>query len=268
MKSSLFVAAIISAIAGPASAVAATSYNFDTYSSNTLFTGGSIQGWTQVGANPPSVGGVDFPIAYITPGDTGNAGVIGTIVGNTPDNSSTTLIAGISEAGAIPGSTFSANLGIVDDDQDAFLSRDTFSLSINSPTLEIASLIFTPNLDATLWDISVSTGGGTPAGVSGSTIAAGSNYAFFIFFTSEGVRFTYGTAADGSGTNLIADLTTNIAEGQEFTSLSIVHTPNGAVGSSRDGLVFDNINFTSVPEPSSTLLLGVFSFGMLRRRRA
>lgn len=268
MKSSFIITAILSAIAGQA--LAATSYNFDSTAIGSLFTD-SVLGWSQPTPNPPSVGGFDHPMAYIVAGDTGNAGLIGTLLGNTPANTTTTLIGSIADAGAISGKTVSLTVAILDDATDAYTTRDSFSISImSSPTLEIASLLFTPNAgNPALWDISYDTGTGTDT-LTASTVEANSNYAFFLAFTDTGIRFTYGTAADGVGTNLIGDVITDSAEGEDFSSINIEHNPLGVAGSSADALAFDNINVggVSVPEPTSALLLGVASLGLLRRRRA
>lgn len=271
MKQSLLTAGISSLILG--SAFAASSYNFESEASNDFFTGG-VTGWTQSTTNP-EISGVVVPLAYISSLDLGTGsgsslvGFVGTRRTNLASAATTTLIGDLSGSGSMSGGTLSLNFGIID--TVATTVKDDFGFNIvdsSSATVASVFLIASPG-NPTIWNIGYSVDGGALV-TTASTVASNSGYALFVSFLDGNIRITYGTAADGIGTNLIADVSTSAAAGALYGSLEIFHDPSstGAPDESRNALVFDNIVATTIPEPTSALLLGVASLGLLRRRRA
>ena len=85
---------ILAPLVGSAIAANSLTYDFDTSSSDDLFTGGGVSGWSQDIANP-SAFGETFPLAYVSATNFGDGSTssahLGTQRSNTPDNASTTL---------------------------------------------------------------------------------------------------------------------------------------------------------------------------------
>lgn len=277
---------ILAPLVGSAIAANSLTYDFDTSSSDDLFTGGGVSGWSQDIANPSAFGGVTFPLAYIAATNFGGGSTssahLGTQRSNTAGNESTTLtgsLASLTAAGDQQGGphiynmvSFSFDMAVLDNTADSFAGRDGFSVALTTDVGDEAATIgFSPTSgDSGSWDVSVGVNGSTST--TGQTIAANSAYKFYINSKNGLTDFKF-SAADGSGSTIGLDsIVSPFSSGftttlNSVTGIAFSHDPLAAAGTSANTLAFDNIS-VQIPEPSSSLLM-VLSAGLIaiRRRR-
>ena len=265
-------------LALPASA--SVVFNFETQSEGDFFAGGGVTGWTQDSPNPPGfLGAPDSPLAYIQEssdfsGTINLTGHLGTQRANTPDGSPTTLTGDLTASGLFsnPG-LVSLNIGIEDDPNDSFTTRDSFQVGVtNTLGTSLGVIGISPNAgDNTLWDIAV---GATASSLNPTsfTMTRGLGYYFEIDFSSTSTEFFYGGSVSFDGSVLPGLLLTSLgsiapASPGVFGEIAMTHIPNSSepIGSSASTLVFDNI--TVIPEPSLSLLLFSLVPGFLLRRK-
>ena len=247
---------------------AVVSYDFNSQVEGDLFDG-AVAGWTQDSPNPRAFG-TTFPLAYIStinfsgPGSGSSAGFLGTFLGNTSDNSPTTLTGDLSGAGVMgSSSSVSMSLGIVDDSADQFETRDEFSVILrNSGSGEAARIDLVPDVsNNTLWNVSIGVNG-SPAVTTSASLEAGFGYQIAFEFEDGQTNFLYRSSVS-EGAYLDLGSLGPVTFG-DFESIQFTHTPQGTAGSSASALVFDNI--VAVPEPSAMSLLLLGLMGALGRR--
>ncbi|MFD2256114.1 PEP-CTERM sorting domain-containing protein [Luteolibacter algae] len=260
----------VCAVVAAGSASAAVSYNFNSETDFDFFTGGGVSGWSQDQANP-SIGSVVRPMAFIEnatfAGTASFAGHLGTEVANLSPSATTTLTGSLTGAGAVSNSRVSLNFAIADSVTSGLLTRDSFEIAILDDTSsELAALLFTADpASSTTWKISYRLAGGMLVDTA-STAIAGSGYFLAFDFSDTTGKISYGTATAGVGTNLIGEGALTSAD--DLGAINISHIPVAAEGTSVNKIIFDNINAaTTVPEPSSALLLALGGLALIRRRR-
>ena len=245
------------------SAYGAVLYDFSSESSGDLFAGG-VTGWTQDSINPSAFDQI-FPLAYIATTNFGsggtNSGHLGTQFSNTPDNSSTTVTGSLSMPNA---QSITLNLAILDNDTDAFVGRDAFSVTVSTVgSSQLAQIDFTPNVgDGTLWDLSVGVNGTAVSGTL-ATVQSNSGYIFQMDFGPTATIFSYG--AQGGLADVVFGSRSAVSS-FNLGEIAMTHTPVAPAGTSANTLVFDNIEAIPIPEPSSSLLI-LLGLGVLGRRR-
>ncbi|MDB4435568.1 PEP-CTERM sorting domain-containing protein [bacterium] len=277
---------ILAPLVGSAIAANSLTYDFDDSSSDDLFTGGGVSGWSQDIANPSAFGGVTFPLAYIAATNFGGGSTssahLGTQRANTAGNESTTLtgsLASLTAAGDQQGGphiynmvSVSFDMAVLDNTADSFAGRDGFSVALTTDVGDEAATIgFSPTSgDSGSWNVSVGVNGSTST--TGQTIVANSAYKFYIDSKNGLTDFKF-SAADGSGLTIGLDsIVSPFSSGftttlNSVTGIAFSHDPLAATGTSANTLAFDNIS-VQIPEPSSSLLM-VLSAGLIaiRRRR-
>ncbi|MDA7879666.1 PEP-CTERM sorting domain-containing protein [Akkermansiaceae bacterium] len=263
-----------------------TTYNFNSSSSGTLFSGGGVSGWSQNVANPEAFGET-IPLAYIATtnfgGGSSSSGHVGTQRGNTLGvdttltGSLTSLRAGGPDSAQNGTHIYnmvsaSFNVAVLDDSTDGFGGRDGFSVALTTGAgAQAATVGFSPNGDDDdKWDVSVGVNGSTST--TGQTIDANSAYRFYIDSLDGATNFSF-SAADGSGLTIgLASINSGNASAftstlNQVTGIAFTHDPIADDGTSANTLAFDDIS-VQIPEPSSSLLM-VLSAGLIaiRRRR-
>ena len=248
----------LSALLSSSSFAAVTaSFDFESETANDFFSD-SVTGWSQDQSNPSAFGS-EIPLAYIAATDFGsgssNTGHLGTQFGNLSPNAATT-VAGVfnfAGVGTAPNPQVTLNLAIIDPGSAAFPGRDAFSVAItDGVSATIAQIDFTPDaLDDTSWDVGVGVNG-APVSSSLASVTAGSAYEFKIEFGAASTSFFYGSALGGATTGIGSR---GPASGQQMAEIEITHNPLAAEGTSANTFVFDNIDASVIPEPSSCALL-------------
>ena len=152
-------------------------------------------------------------------------------------------------------------------DSSGFLFRNTFSLTLkDSLDVSIASVVFTPNTQIfppvgpvdDQWLVTIN-GGPTVAGVFG-----GGDYNLSVIFDNYGfykVRISdHATDTDVyQSASILSTNTNNIAE----IELGYAQGPGAEWGDNIFGIAGTSV----IPEPSSALLVGLSTLGLLRRKR-
>jgi len=290
MKKSFSLTALVGSLTVPFSfGVTPIVYNFDSESLDDIFADGEVAGWTQDIANPPSINfgagaTVDFPMAYIqdteirlgaaAPSPAGylfgpsatNAGYLGTFRGNQADGSPTTVSTTFdaSTVGATVPQVI-MNLGILDDPDDNFESRDDFTVAITGGGGSLATIGFVQsggNEEA--WNITVSADGAAPT-VLAQTALSNSGYTFTIDFESTETIFSF-EPSDGSGTSTFLSSQPPVADFfNTATGIDITHEVGPDIDDSATALVFDDITIIPEPVSSAFALLGLGLLGLRRR---
>ena len=284
MNTKFSLSLVLAPLVGSAIAANSLTYDFNSSSSDDLFTGGGVSGWSQNIANP-SAFGETFPLAYVSATNFGSGSTssahLGTQRSNTPGNESTTLTGSLTSltAGGQQNAphiynmvSVSFDVAVLDNSADGFAGRDGFSVALTTDDGgEAATIGFSPTSgDDDKWDVSVGVNGSTST--TGQTIAANSAYKFYIDSLDGATNFKF-SAADGSGLTIGLDsIVSPFSSGftttlNSVTGIAFSHDPLAPTGTSANTLAFDNIS-VGIPEPSSSLLM-VLSAGLIaiRRRR-
>lgn len=230
-------------------------------------------GWTQSEANPA----VDQPLSWIGLLNGQKAGAVGTYYG-LPAGSS--FFASRNIGVALDNSRLSMNFSITDSTTD-FPHRNNFSIEVLNDTSQV---IFSFNFLATnqvddfdspgppavdpgppdmTWNVLWKSGiTGQSQLLPDAAILEGGLYRFDLEFTESGANTNVAFAVVGSNTYSGGAALTGMT-GQTFSSLRI----RAEQGTEATDWGDNFFSFTAVPEPASTLLLGLSSLLCLRRRR-
>lgn len=230
-------------------------------------------GWVQSEPNPnPSQ-----PLSWINQVGSGKGGSIGTYYG-VPGGSSFSVSQNIGVA--LDNSQLSMNFSITDSTTD-FPHRNNFSIEVLNDTSQV---IFSFNFLATnqvddfdspgppavdpgppdmTWNVLWKSGiTGQSQLLPDAAILEGGLYRFDLEFTESGANTNVAFAVVGSNTYSGGAALTGMT-GQTFSSLRI----RAEQGTEATDWGDNFFSFTAVPEPASTLLLGLSSLLCLRRRR-
>jgi hypothetical protein len=255
---------------------AITTFDATEYAVNSPLT--TVPGWTATETAP-----ANQPLSWITPwssnGGVGNkAGAIGGYY-NSPVADSYSVSSAVSQA--ISGTSISFDMAIQDStngnvDDGYYTNRDVFGFSVSTSTGDVlASLTFTPTAQTTTpeggtaasWLVSYTVAGGTTQMTS---IPMYEDVQYLVELSFSGSEVTIGFGA-GEATNVFTATMTGVDSSAEIGSVSFdweksVDDLGVALDFGDNFVRFDNLAVT-IPEPSSALLMGVASLGLLRRRR-
>jgi len=263
----------------PIGSLSAATMTFDApeYPVNSALT--NVPGWTASESAPSNQ-----PLSWITPwssnGGVGNkAGAVGGYY-NSPVANSYSVSSAVSQS--ISGTSISFDMAIQDStngnvDDGFYTNRDVFGFSVSTSTGDsLASLTFTPTAQTTTpeggaaasWLVSYTLAGGT---TQFTTIPMYEDIQYLVQLSFSGNDVSIGFGA-GAATNVFTGTMTGVDPAAVLGSVSFdwdksVDNLGVPLDFGDNFIRFDNLAVT-IPEPSSALLIGVASLGLLRRRRS